>query len=57
MYRKPTATPVNVLLIALRLTPLLAGAQGSVETQKGLPVQVKNSIYLSHLNFLYRLHC
>jgi hypothetical protein len=37
MYRKPTAYALTVLLIALLLTPLLAGAQGSVETQKGLP--------------------
>jgi hypothetical protein len=37
MYRKPTANALTVLLIALVLTPLLAVAQGTVETQKGLP--------------------
>jgi hypothetical protein len=37
MYREPTANALTVLLIALLLTPLLAGAQSSVETQKGLP--------------------
>jgi hypothetical protein len=37
MYRKSTANVLTVFLVALLLTPLLAGAQGSVETQKGLP--------------------
>ena len=37
MYRKVTANALVGFLIALLLIPLLAVAQGSVETQKGLP--------------------
>jgi hypothetical protein len=37
MDRKLTATVLLVLLVALPLSPYLAVAQSSVETQKGLP--------------------
>ena len=37
MHRKSAAVAVTWFLIGLLLTPILADAQGSIETQKGLP--------------------